>query len=161
MSTTKTSKLVISTPSDREIQMVRAFDAPREVVFNAFIDPQLIPKWWGPRNTTTVVDTLEPWTGGKWRFVNTGSDGVEHGFRGEFREITPPSRIVWTFEYEPWAGHVTVESSTFEEKDGKTTVTTVSVFDSVENRDGMLKSGMETGAAESYDRLDELLVTLK
>jgi uncharacterized protein YndB with AHSA1/START domain len=161
MSSTQTKKLVVTTPSDREIQMVRAFDAPRDLVFKAFTDPELIPKWWGPRNTTTVVDTLELRAGGKWRFLNIESDGTEHAFRGEFREIVPPSRIVWTFEYEPWAGHVTVETSTFEEQDGKTTVTTVSVFDSVEDRDGMLNSGMETGAGESYDRLDELLATLK
>jgi uncharacterized protein YndB with AHSA1/START domain len=161
MSSTQTNKLVVSTPSDLEIQMARTFDAPRELVFNAFIDPELIPKWWGPRNTTTVIDTLEARTGGKWRFLNIGSDGTEHAFRGEFREVTPPERIVWTFEYEPWPGNITVETVTFEEQDGKTTVSTVSTFDTVENRDAMLNSGMETGAAESYDRLEELLATLR
>jgi uncharacterized protein YndB with AHSA1/START domain len=153
-------KLIVSTPSDLEIRMERTFDAPREVVFNAFIDPELIPRWWGMRGTTTTVDTLEPVAGGRWRFVNAGADGTEHAFRGKFLEVTPPERITWTFEYEPMAGHVTVETSTFEEHDGKTTVTAVSVFDNVEDRDGMLNSGMEVGATETYDRLEELLATL-
>src|SRR5215204_6914152 len=131
MSGTTKNTLTVTTPSDREIRMERTFNAPREIVFNAFIDPELIPKWWGPRNTTTVVDTLEPWAGGKWRFVNADSEGTEHGFRGEFREITPPSRLVWTFEYEPWAGHISVETATFEEKDGKTTVSSTSVVETV------------------------------
>jgi len=161
MATTKQSKLKVTTPSDLEIRMVREFGAPREMVFNAFIDGELIPKWWGPRNTTTVVDELDARPGGKWRFINTGADGVEHGFRGEFRGITPHTRLVQTFEYEPWAGHVSLESASFTEKVGKTTVDSISVYDSAEDRDGMLNSGMETGAAETYDRLEELLATLK
>jgi len=95
--------------------------------------------------------------GGAYRFVQRGPDGEEHGFRGEFREIVRPERIVWTFEYEGMPGNVSVDTLTLEEEDGRTTITATSVFDSVEQRDGMLESGMETGAAETYDRLAELL----
>ena len=92
--------------------------------------------------------------------VIRGADGDENGFRGEFREIVPPERITWTFEWEGLPGHVSVETVTFTERDGQTTVRGVSRFDTVEDRDGMLQSGMETGAAETYDRLEEYLPTL-
>src|SRR3954449_2472093 len=98
--------LKVMTPSDREIVMTRAFDAPRALVFRAFTEPALIERWWGPRQYTTVVDKLELRVGGSWRFLNRGADGAEHAFHGEFREIVPPERIVWTFEYEGMPGHV-------------------------------------------------------
>ena len=161
MTTSNPNKLNVTIPSDREIQMTRSFDAPRDLVFKAMIDPELVPKWWGLRDSTTVVDKLDARPGGDWRFVQHAPDGSEHAFRGQFREVTPPERITWTFEYEPMAGHVIVETLEFSEKDGVTTITTTSVFDSIEDRDGMLHSGMETGAAESYDRLAELLATLQ
>jgi uncharacterized protein YndB with AHSA1/START domain len=93
--------------------------------------------------------------------VHRGPDGEEYGFHGEFREIVPPERITWTFEFEGFPGQVSVETLTLEEHDGKTTITATSVFDSVEARDAMIDSGMESGAAESYDRLDEYLDFLK
>lgn len=139
--------------------MVRSFDAPRDVVFKAFIDPEIVPKWWGQRNSTTMVDKLEPRAGGEWRFVQHLPDGAEYGFHGEFREGTLHELIIWTFEFEGTPGHVVVETMRFEEANGVTTITSTSVFDTVEERDGMLNSGMEAGAAESYDRLDELLAT--
>jgi uncharacterized protein YndB with AHSA1/START domain len=148
----KTSTLTL--PSDREIVMSRVFDAPRELVFKAHTDATLIPQWWGP---TTTVDKLDLRPGGAWRFVQRGQDGSENGFRGEFREIVPPERFVWTFEWEGMPGHILVETLTFEDLGGKTRLTTHSLFDSVEERDGMLKSGMETGANESWNRLAALL----
>jgi uncharacterized protein YndB with AHSA1/START domain len=153
-------ELSVSTPSDREIQMSRSFDAPRELVFKAFIDPELVPKWWGLRSNTTVIDKLDARAGGEWRFVQKSPDGAEYGFRGEFREVTPPELLTWTFEFEGMPGHVIVETMRFAEQDGVTTITTTSVFDSIEDRDGMINSGMAAGAAESYDRLAELLDTL-
>jgi uncharacterized protein YndB with AHSA1/START domain len=150
--------LNVSTPSDREIRMERRFDAPREKVFRAFVDPALVPQWWGMRGSTTVVDVIDPRPGGAWRFVQVAPDGIEHGFRGEYREVIEPERITWTFEYEPMPGHVLVETMTFEQIDGdRTRAVTVSRFDTTEERDGMLASGMESGSAESYDRLAELL----
>ena len=98
--------------------------------------------------------------GGAWRFVERSADGEEHAFRGEFREIVRPERIVWTFEYEDMPGHVSVDTMTFVEQDGRTVLTARSLFDSAEDRDGMLQSGMEDGANETYDRLTEYLRTM-
>jgi uncharacterized protein YndB with AHSA1/START domain len=146
-----------TTPSDREIRMTRVFDAPRELVFQAHTDPNQIPHWWGPRGMTTTVDTMDVRPGGAWRFVQRDPEGNEYGFRGEYREVVPPERLVYTFEFEGMPGHVLVETTTFEEHGGKTTVSSTALFDSVAGRDGMLESGMESGAIESWDRLEELL----
>jgi uncharacterized protein YndB with AHSA1/START domain len=146
-----------ATPSDREFTMTRVFDAPRELVFAAHIDPQHVPNWWGQRNSTTIVDVLDARPGGAWRFVQRDPEGNEYAFRGEFREVVPPERLVYTFEFEGMPGHIVVDTITFEEHVGKTTILATSLFNSVEDRDGMLESGMESGATESWDRLAELL----
>ena len=150
----------LTLPSEREIVMTRVFNAPRELVFKAHVDPTLIAQWWGLRGNTTIVDQLDARPGGKWRFVQRRLDGSEEGFRGEFREIVPPERFTWTFEWEGLPGHVGLEKYTFEEHAGQTTLTTMSVFDAPEDRDGVIASGMEGGANESADRLEELLASL-
>jgi uncharacterized protein YndB with AHSA1/START domain len=147
----------VTTPSDREIVSERVFDAPRESVFAAYTDPELIPRWWGPRGTTTIVDQMDVRPGGAWRFVSRDSNGSETGFRGTYREVTPPERIVQTFEWEGMPGHVLVETATFEDLGGRTKVTATSLFHTPEERDGMLASGMESGLTETHDRLAELL----
>jgi len=152
--------LTITLPSDREILITRVFDAPRRLVFEAHSKPEHVARWWGPRGTTLPVCEMDFRPGGAWRFVSRGPDGAEDAFRGEYREIVPPERIVWTFEWEGMPGHVSVETTTFVEQDGKTTITNTSVFQSVEDRDGMLQSGMEKGAAETWDRLAEHLETM-
>jgi uncharacterized protein YndB with AHSA1/START domain len=149
--------LNVTLPSDREIMMTRVFDAPRDLVFQAHTSSEHIEKWWGRRGSTLIVCELDFRPRGKWRFVERSADGEEHGFRGEYREIVPPERIVWTFEYEGMPGHISVETMTLTEHGGKTTLTAVSRFDSVEDRDGMLQSGMEVGANETWDRLAEYL----
>jgi uncharacterized protein YndB with AHSA1/START domain len=151
------STATLTKPTDREIHVERVFDAPRDRVFAAFTDPKLIPEWWGPRDTTTVVDQMDVRPGGSWRFVIRNSDGSETGFRGTYREITPPERVVQTFEWEGMPGYVSVETATFEDLGDCTKVTTTSLFHTTEERDGMLESGMERGLNESYARLDELL----
>jgi uncharacterized protein YndB with AHSA1/START domain len=150
----------VTTPTDREIHIERVFDAPRDQVFSVYTDPELIPEWWGPRDATTVVDQMDVRNGGSWRFVMRSSDGSESGFRGTYREVTPPERIVQTFEWEGMPGHVSVETATFEDLGDSTKVTTVSLFHTPEERDGMLASGMEAGLNETYARLDELLARL-
>jgi uncharacterized protein YndB with AHSA1/START domain len=152
--------VTITTPTDREIRMERVFDAPRDLVFKAYTDPKLIPEWWGPRDGTTVVDQMDVRPGGDWRFVTRQADGGEHAFRGTYREVKPPERIVQTFEWEGMPGHVAVETATFEDLGDRTKVTTISLFHTSEERDGMLESGMETGANQLYARLDELLARL-
>jgi uncharacterized protein YndB with AHSA1/START domain len=157
----KIGALTLTVPSDREIVMTREFDAPRELVFEAHSSCEHMAKWWGPRIYTLTVCEMDFRPGGAYRFVQHGPDGEEHGFRGEFREIVRPERITWTFEYEGMPGHVSVDTLTLEDIGaGKTKLTAHSLFDSVEDRDGMLQSGMETGAAETWDRLAELLATM-
>jgi uncharacterized protein YndB with AHSA1/START domain len=153
----QTQATKVATQGDREIVTERVFDAPRERVFQAFIDPELIPQWWGRRVDTTTVDKLDAREGGDWRFVTEGPDGTT-AFRGTFRAIQPPEKIEQTFEWEGMPGHIVVETATFEDLGGRTKVSTRSLFHTTEERDGMIASGMETGLSESYERLDELLV---
>jgi uncharacterized protein YndB with AHSA1/START domain len=156
-------KLKVTTPSDTEIVMTREFDAPRELIFEAHSSCEHLNKWWGPRKYSFELCEMDFRPGGKYRFVHRGPDGVEeHGFRGEYREIVPPERIVWTFEWEGMPGHISVDTLTLNDiGGGRTKLTAHSFFDSVEDRDGMLQSGMEEGASETYDRLAELLETMK
>ena len=150
---------IVTTPAAREIHVERVFDAPRDRVFGVYTDPALIPEWWGPHGTTTFVDQMDVEPGGTWRFVIRNSDGSETGFRGTYREVTPPERIVQTFEWEGMPGHVSVETASFEDLGDRTKVTATSIFHTTEERDGMLESGMERGLNETYARLDELLAS--
>jgi uncharacterized protein YndB with AHSA1/START domain len=150
----------VTTPKDREIHVERVFDAPRDRVFAVYTDPALIPEWWGPRDGTAIVDQMDVRPGGQWRFVIRGADGTETAFRGTYREVSPPERIVQTFEWEGMPGHVSVETATFEDLGDRTKVTTTSLFHTTGERDGMLASGMERGMNETYARLDELLARL-
>lgn len=153
--------MALTEPSDREIVLTRVFDAPRRLVFKSYTDPNLIPQWWGPRGFTTKVDKMHVRPpGGVWRFVQRGPDGNKYAFNGVYRGIVPPDWLAYTFEFEGMPGHVLLETVTFEERDGKTKVTAAALFDAVKDRDAMLKSGMEQGAAESWDRLAELLQTI-
>ena len=152
-----THTTTLTTPAEREIVAERTYDAARERVWQAFVDPELIPRWWGPRRMTTIVERLDVRVGGEWRFIMREPDGTESGFRGVFREVNAPEKIVRTFEWEPMPGHVIIESATFEDLGGSTRVVTTQVFHTTEERDGMLASGMEGGMTESHDRLTELL----
>lgn len=146
-------------PGKQEIVITRAFDAPRELVFKAFTDPNGIPRWWGPRDLATIVDKMEVRAGGIWRFLNRDAAGNEFGFHGVYHSIDAPERLVYTFEFEGTPGHVLLETITFQEQNGKTLMTDRSVFQSVEDRDAMVQSGMESGAAETMDRLEALLAS--
>jgi uncharacterized protein YndB with AHSA1/START domain len=157
MSDQTARKATIDTDSEREIHIERVFDAPRDRVFEVFTDPELIPEWWGPRDTKTVVQEMDARTGGDWRFLSTDSEGNEIVFRGTYREVTPPERIVQTFEWDGMPGYVSVDSSEFVDLGGQTRIVTTSIFFRAEERDGMIESGMERGLNETYDRLDEVL----
>ncbi len=145
-------------PGVQEIVMTRVFDAPRELVFKVVNDPELRPQWWGPSRLDTTVEKMEVRHGGAWRIVQKDSDGSVYAFRGVYHVVDAPSYTVNTFEYEGVPGHVALETTTFEEVDGgKTRLTIKSVFQSLEDRDGMVASGMESGASEGWDRLAELI----
>jgi uncharacterized protein YndB with AHSA1/START domain len=151
-------KAIVTTPGEREIHIERVFAARRERVFAAYIDPELIPRWWGPRGTSTRVEELDATPGGAWRFVIVNSDGSETMFRGIFREVTPSERLSQTFEWDGMSGYVSVDTAEFEDLgDGRTRVVSTSIFHTPEERDGMLESGMEKGMNETFDRLDEVL----
>jgi uncharacterized protein YndB with AHSA1/START domain len=148
---------IIAEPGSHEVVLTRTFDAPRELVFKALTDPTLVPQWWGPREYTTTVDRMEVKTGGVWRYIQSNDKGEEYGFHGVYHLIQSPERIIHTFEFEGMPGHVVLETLTLSEQDGKTTIHDSSIFQSVEDRDGMIQSGMEQGSEESWDRLEEIL----
>lgn len=152
----------ITTRGDLEIVQERVFEAPRDLVYRAINDPDLIPRWWGPARLVTTVESMDVRPGGKWRFVQRAEDGGVHAFNGEYLEVDPPEKVSMTFNYEGIPGdHEAVTTMTLTEVDGKTRMTSLTTFKTHEDRDGMVQSGMESGARESDDRLAAVLATLK
>ena len=137
------------------------FDAPRLLVFRAFMEPDLLAQWLGPHRVTMTIDEYEPRDGGRYRYAHHDAEGNTYAFHGVFHGEPTLSGAVQTFEYEGAPGHVSLETLTLEERDGRTYVTTSSVYQSVEDRDAMVKAGMETGVTEGMERLEELLEKLK
>ncbi len=155
---------ITAEPGKQEMIITREFDAPRELVFKAFTDPDLYVRWLGPRRLTTRLITFEPHSGGRWRYIQSGAYGQELAFLGVYHEVSATERIIDTFEYEglPESGHVCLETLRFEAlPGGRTRLVDQALFQSVADRDGMLQSGMEEGVNDSYDRIDELLVELQ
>jgi uncharacterized protein YndB with AHSA1/START domain len=146
-------------PGKPELVITRWFDAPARLLFEAFSKPEYRRRWWGPGRHKMSVCEIDFRVGGAWRFVLL-ADGREVGFRGTFKEIVPYSRIVDTFVYEPIPSAAAVQTSTFEEVNGRTKLTIHSLYPSVESRDGAYNSGMESGVHETHARLDELLATM-
>lgn len=142
------------------IEMTREFDAPRELVYRAYTDPDLLVQWLGPRAYTMTIDTFEPRDGGKWRYVHSDADGNAWAFHGVFHGEQSPDGMLQTFEFEGAPGHVSLEKLTLEERDGRTIARTHSVYQSIEARNAMVESGMESGVNDGYERLDELLAKL-
>jgi uncharacterized protein YndB with AHSA1/START domain len=149
---------VITPIGDREVTCERIFDAPRERVWRAFAEPDLVEQWWGREHHTLEIVRMEFERGGHWRFIEHDGNGRTEGFEGRYREVTPPTRFVQTFEWDGMPGYVTVDTYELEDLgDGRTRVMTTSIFHTAEERDGMLSSGMEIGLNESYAALDKLL----
>jgi uncharacterized protein YndB with AHSA1/START domain len=142
------------------ISMSREFDAPRDVLFRAYTEPDLLVQWLGPRKYRMVVDRWEVRDGGAWRYVHSDDEGNEYGFHGVFHGRPTPDSMVQTFEFEGAPGHVSLDSMTLEERDGRTIVRMHSVFQSVEARDAMIAGGMTEGVQDGFARLDELLARL-
>jgi uncharacterized protein YndB with AHSA1/START domain len=148
-------------PGSHALQVSREFAAPAALLLRAHTEPELMAQWIGPRRLQTRFDRLEARDGGRYRFVQWGEDGTEHAFHGVFHgDPSVEGGIRQTFEYEGAPGHVSFETLTFEEHDGRTTLHATSVFTTVEARDMMLASGMEGGMTEGYERLDELIERL-
>ncbi len=143
---------------DLQVVMERTFDAAREAVFSAFIEPQAIPKWWGLRDHSTTVDKMDVRVDGAWRFVCRDADGHEYAFHGVHKEIDPPKLLSYTFSYEGIPGdHEVMETAIFEDLGGKTKLTGTATYANADDLDGMVASGMESGWAESWERLAELV----
>jgi uncharacterized protein YndB with AHSA1/START domain len=158
---TQTSKLSITTPSERELAMTRVFDAPRRLVFDAYTKPELLKRWFGPEGWTLVVCEIDLAVGGSWRYTLRKGDGTEMRMSGVYREILAPERIVSTESFDdPWYEGEAVTTTTFVERGGKTTLTTTVRYDSQAVRDAVLKTPMESGVASSYDRLASVLASL-
>jgi len=156
------SKTVITAePGMPQIIMTREFGAPLDLVFRAYTEPELLTRWLGPRDLVLTVERYDIRDGGRWRYVHTDQAGHDYGFHGVFHGDPSPEAIVQTFEFEGAPGHVKLDSTTLEQRDGATLVRTVSAFTSVADRDAMVASGMERGVRDSAERLDELLATLQ
>jgi uncharacterized protein YndB with AHSA1/START domain len=158
------NKTTITAESGKqEFLITREFNAPRDLVFKALTNPELVPQWWGPRYLATLVDKMDVRPGGQWRFINRDPQGNEYGFHGVYHEVLAPERVIDTFEFEglPETGHVTLETMKLEElPGGRTRLTSHSVFQSVSDRDSALQSGMTEGIEDTYSRLAELLETM-
>jgi len=155
-----TLALQIKANGDREIVMTRVFDAPRKLIFDAFTKPELLKQWLlGPPGWSMPVCEIDLRVGGRYRYVwRRDSDGTEMGCGGVYREIVPPERLVHTEQFDnPWYPGESLITTLLDEQQGKTTLTATMLYESRAARDGILKSGMESGVAASYDRLAELL----
>jgi len=142
------------------IDVSRVFDAPRDLVYRAFIDPELLVQWLGPQRYEMIIDIYDVRAGGSWRYLHRDADGKEYGFHGVFHGDPSPDGITQTFEFEGAPGHVSLDQLSLEEVDGRTTVRTHSVHQSLEARNAMVESGMAEGLNEGFDRLDVLLARL-
>jgi uncharacterized protein YndB with AHSA1/START domain len=148
---------VTAEPGVPQVLTEREFNAPRDLVYRAFTDPDLLVQWLGPRHYTMTIDRYDMRDGGTYRYVHSDEGGNAFGFHGVFHGDPSPEGMVQTFEFEGAPGHVSMDTVTFEEHDGRTTVRTNSLFQSVEARDAMVQSGMADGMSEGYERLAELL----
>jgi uncharacterized protein YndB with AHSA1/START domain len=152
----------VSTPSDQEILMTRLFDAPRQLVFEVMTKPEHVRRWWGclGEGYSVPVCEIDLRPGGAWRFVNRHPKG-EAAFHGEYREITPPSRLVFTEIFEEFPDVVSVVTTDLADEGGKTRMTATVRYPSQEVRDMVISTGMATGAGISYDRLEDLVAELQ
>jgi len=155
--------LEITTPSEREIVMSRVFDAPRNLVFDAWTKPELVKQWLtGPEGWTMVICEIDLKVGGKYRYVMSNTDGMDMGWGGVYREIVPPERFVNTELFdEGWYPGESLITTVLVEEDGRTKLTQTMLFESQDARDIAAGSGMESGIAPSFDRLEELLASLR
>jgi uncharacterized protein YndB with AHSA1/START domain len=152
----------VTLPTDEQILITREFDAPKELVYRAFTTPELVKRWWSAKRGEVTVAEIDLRVGGKWRYVMVTTDGgMEVAFHGEYREIVPNERIVSTEVYEGYPDEEAVNTATFTDVDGRTTLTILVQHTSKEARDGHIDSGMEDGLQDAMDLLEEVAVSLR
>jgi uncharacterized protein YndB with AHSA1/START domain len=142
------------------IDMRREFDAPRELVYRAYVDPELLAQWLGPRKYHMTVESWDVRDGGTWRYVHSDDAGNAYGFHGVFHGPQTPDGMLQTCEFDGAPGHVSLDKLVFEDHGDRTVVRVHSVFQSIEARDAMIANGMADGVNDGYDRLDDLLARL-
>jgi uncharacterized protein YndB with AHSA1/START domain len=155
---------ITAEPDKLDYFITREFEVPRELVFRAFTDPELVIQWLGPSRLRMTIEKFESRDGGTYRYTHQDQEGNRFSFRGVNHEVLPPERIIGTFEFEglPERGHVALQTARFEAlPGGRTRVISQSVFQSVADRDGMLRSGMERGVKQGFERLDEVLASMQ
>ena len=153
----------VSTPSDTDIHMTRLFDAPRQLVFEAMTKPEHVRRWWGciSEGHSVTVCEIDLRVGGAWRFVHRGPEGEYPAFYGVYKEINAPERLVYTEIFEPYPDNGSLVTQVLTEENGKTRLDLTARYESLAVRDMVIKTGMEKGAAISYDRLDDLVIELQ
>jgi uncharacterized protein YndB with AHSA1/START domain len=151
---------ITAEPGAPFVDMSRTFDAPRDLVFRAHTDPELLVQWLGPRKYEMTIEEMDVRDGGVWRYTHRDDQGNAYGFHGVFHGEPSPDRMTQTFEFDGAPGHVSLDTLTLEDRGGKTVVRVHSVFQSVADRDAMIEHGMADGVNDGYDRLDELVARL-
>lgn len=158
---TNNKTTITAEPNKQELFITREFDAPRELVYKAHTDPALYVQWLGPRGFEMEIHEFDPVSGGKYRYTHKDANGSEYGFHGSFHEMSM-DRMIQTFEFEGLPGHVALDCMSLQDlPNQRTKITIQSIYQSVADRDGMIQSGMESGIRQGYERLDELLASMK
>jgi uncharacterized protein YndB with AHSA1/START domain len=164
MAATSSGSAKLTLPADDQILVTREFDAPKELVYRAFTTPDLVRRWWHAKRGEVTTCEIDLTVGGKWRYVMVTPDGQEVGFHGEYREIVPSERVVTTEVYEGAPGgdeNPVVNTATFVEEDGRTTLSILMQAPSREVRDIIIESGMEDGLQDALDLLEEVAVAVR
>jgi uncharacterized protein YndB with AHSA1/START domain len=167
MAATSSGTATVTLPTDEQILITREFDAPKHLVYEAWTTPELVKRWWNAKRGEVTVAEIDLRVGGKWRYVMVADDGTEVGFHGEYREIVPNERIVSTEVYEGLPEGVseeegsTLNTATFTEADGRTTVTILVQAANKVSRDAIIDSGMEAGLQDALDLLEQVAVSLR
>ena len=159
MAATSSGTATVTLPADEQILIAREFDAPRELVFKAFTTPELVKQWWHAKRGQMTVAEIDLRVGGKWRYVMVADGGMEVGFHGEYREIVPNERLVSTEIFEGYPDEEAVNTATFTEVDGRTTLEILVQHSSKEARDMHIESGMEAGLQDALDLLEQVAVS--
>jgi uncharacterized protein YndB with AHSA1/START domain len=160
LTTNGTAKVTL--PTDEQILITREFDAPRRLVYQAWTTPELVKRWWSSKRGEVTVAEIDLRVGGSWRHVMVTESGAEVGFHGEYHEIVPNERIVFTEFYEGVPdGEPGMNTLTLDESDGRTLLTLLSEYPSKEVRDLVIESGMEAGMQDGMDLLEEVAISLR
>jgi uncharacterized protein YndB with AHSA1/START domain len=161
MSVTSSGTATVTLPTDDQIVITREFEAPKHLVYEAWTTPELVKRWWSGQRGEMTVAEIDLRVGGAWRYVMVAEGGFEVAFHGEYREIVPDERLVWTEVYEGMPEGQAVNTATFAEADGRTTLTVVMHLGSREERDAIIDSGMEGGMQEGMDLLEQVAISLR